>query len=322
MDIQSNNPALENHRLCKKRQKVREYLRDHGVLPSYGEPLTEDQQKIINQIENNDFSYKENLIYQSQLMRKEQMKMGSYQNKPAIIKQPSLSLEERQLSKKRKKVREYLRNYGVLPPYGDPLTEEQEEILLQIENNDFSYQQKLARNNQISATKTPGINPLKDSDNAPKHVYFRLRMVQILPPLGEPLSEIHQQIIDDVRDNWQDKTKNYFITKYLSYSTPEGRLLYRAYKKHKDEGFIFNLKAEDIIIPKYCPLLETDLSTDPKDSKEPNYATIDRIDSSKGYVKGNIRIISQKANKMKTSATQEQLLQFATNGIKLIENLK
>lgn len=317
-----SNPTLEKYKLSKKRQKTREYLRNQGILPPYGDPLTEDQQKIINQIENNDFSYKENFVHQNEMLRKEQMKMTSYQNKPAIIKQPSLSFEERKLSKKRKKVREYLRNHGALPPYGDPLTEEQEEILLQIENNDFSYQQKLAKSNQTSATKISGVDPPKETSNSPRYVYFRLRMAQILPSLGDPLSEIHQQIIDDVRDNWQDKTKNYFIIKYLDYSTPEGRLLYRAYKKHKDEGFIFNLKVEDIKIPKSCPFLEIDLSVDPKDFKEPHYATIDRIDSSKGYVKGNIQVISQKSNKMKTSATQEQLLQFATSGLKLMENMK
>jgi hypothetical protein len=42
-----------------------------------------------------------------------------------------------------------------------------------------------------------------------------------------------------------------------------------------------------------------------------NTSSLDRIDSTKGYVKGNIQVLSHKANTMKNSASPKQLLRFA-----------
>ena len=84
--------------------------------------------------------------------------------------------------------------------------------------------------------------------------------------------------------------------------------------KNKKE---FNIEPTDIVIPTHCPYLNVELLTDTKNNLSPNYYSIDRIDSSKGYIKGNIQIISRLANTMKNNATEEQLITFAKNILKI-----
>lgn len=58
----------------------------------------------------------------------------------------------------------------------------------------------------------------------------------------------------------------------------------------------------------HCPLLDCKLTYE---GRCDSLASIDRIDSSRGYTKDNVQIISYLANLMKSSATREQLLSFA-----------
>ena len=50
-----------------------------------------------------------------------------------------------------------------------------------------------------------------------------------------------------------------------------------------------------------------------------NLMSVDRIDAKKGYIKGNIEIISYKANRMKNNANTEELIIFAKNILKIYE---
>lgn len=68
-------------------------------------------------------------------------------------------------------------------------------------------------------------------------------------------------------------------------------------KKRKLE---FKIDLEDIIIPDFCPVLGIPLSMDSKDNA--NHPSIDRIDNSRGYVKGNVRVISWRANDLKKNS--------------------
>lgn len=75
-------------------------------------------------------------------------------------------------------------------------------------------------------------------------------------------------------------------------------------------GVVCDLEESDIIVPKFCPLTNIPISRGASTPKD-NSPSVDRIDNSKGYVKGNIRVISYLANRMKSNANRDQLFYFS-----------
>mgnify|MGYP003652898977 CR=1 FL=1 len=67
---------------------------------------------------------------------------------------------------------------------------------------------------------------------------------------------------------------------------------------------------EAIEYPKVCPVLGVKLDWG-MNGRQPNSPSLDRINPNKGYVKGNVMMMSDLANKMKNNATSEQLVKFS-----------
>ena len=76
-----------------------------------------------------------------------------------------------------------------------------------------------------------------------------------------------------------------------------------------------NIMSEDIILVRECPIFGVKLKygLNKCDKYSPS---IDRIDPNKGYTRDNIRVISMLSNQMKSNATEEELILFATNILK------
>jgi hypothetical protein len=95
-----------------------------------------------------------------------------------------------------------------------------------------------------------------------------------------------------------------------------GKVLFNSAKRRaKDKNFEFNIEVSDINIPTMCPILDIPIlkvyTEGKKSGPTPNSASVDRIDNNKGYVKGNVQVISHLANTMKASASPEELVKFA-----------
>lgn len=95
-------------------------------------------------------------------------------------------------------------------------------------------------------------------------------------------------------------------------------LLHGAKKRSQMRDRPFNLTIEDIQIPECCPILGLKLEVcqgGPLKDRVPKWAdnspTLDCIDPAKGYVKGNVWIISWRANHIKNDASPEELITIA-----------
>lgn len=116
------------------------------------------------------------------------------------------------------------------------------------------------------------------------------------------------------RDEIKEKLKQYYKTK-------NGRigLTYSSIKtgaKHRNLEVSVSLKYLRSIATDECPVFGTPFNWEDfgeKDGKTLDTSpSIDRIDSNKGYVEGNIVWISVKANRIKNNATEKELLQVYT----------
>jgi len=62
-----------------------------------------------------------------------------------------------------------------------------------------------------------------------------------------------------------------------------------------------------------CPLLGIPLVYGTKNKQSPNAASLDKLDPKKGYTEENTKVISFKANRIKSDATVQEILTLAQN---------
>lgn len=77
---------------------------------------------------------------------------------------------------------------------------------------------------------------------------------------------------------------------------------YRAKKR----GIEFSIELEDIEVPENCPVFGIPLFFS-EGRRTDNSYSLDRWDNAKGYVKGNVKIISWKANQYKGDMTIDEV---------------
>ena len=112
------------------------------------------------------------------------------------------------------------------------------------------------------------------------------------------------------RSRSSDKHIKNLLERDRRLADPRANMLRAAKERAKKHGIAFGLTIDDIAVPDYCPALGLRLTVG--EGKQCDASpSLDRLDSSKGYVPGNVWVISLKANRIKTNATANEIRRVA-----------
>lgn len=73
----------------------------------------------------------------------------------------------------------------------------------------------------------------------------------------------------------------------------------------------FDIEPDDVVVPGYCPVLGLELTPGIGRVHDAS-PTLDRIVPDRGYVKGNVVVISMRANRLKSDASIMELRRIAS----------
>ena len=263
---------MKNTTLKKKIQRIRKKLRLVGILPPFGGELNENQQLIWDQLRKGDFSHWED--YQK--------------NK---FKDLSVGSNVGTLSNQRYYVRKKLRENGNLPPFGQPLNEEQQKIEDQVNANDFSFfdtHLKKMRTTPNFVCKLCG-----DDDLLNFYISNKSKCKKCIS------LHMKKKYTNGDFFNRQEENKKWTLCNFIHYKVQQAK--HRSIRK----GIEFNITNEIIedIFKKqdgkcYFTNIELTFST-----HDWNSLSIDRLDNNLGYIKDNIVLVTRFINSSKNAMT-------------------
>lgn len=136
----------------------------------------------------------------------------------------------------------------------------------------------------------------------------------------EKIKEVKQKWYEENKDRLKIKMKEYNLKfsqkiaenrRKWADKNVEKRMFQSSKSRAMRDNILFDLEISDIVVPSKCPILNIELKHNNRKSAKYNSPSLDRFDNNKGYIKGNIQVISYRANTMKGDATPKDLLQFA-----------
>ena len=119
----------------------------------------------------------------------------------------------------------------------------------------------------------------------------------------------NSQIVDARNKKYQQAHKEEISKWQRGYRIENYRrlLLYRLKQRASAKGVPFNLSLDDLQIPTHCPVLGRRLTIGKSRGFRDWSPSVDRVIPKLGYVKGNVQVISNRANIIKRDASLVEL---------------
>ena len=114
-----------------------------------------------------------------------------------------------------------------------------------------------------------------------------------------------------------DKAYKAVLKKEKQNGTPKGilfhkrKMLERAKGRAAQKNLPFNITLDDFELPATCPVLGTEILLGTDANTRDQAPSLDRVIPALGYVKGNVLVISARANRIKNDATVLELRRVA-----------
>lgn len=117
------------------------------------------------------------------------------------------------------------------------------------------------------------------------------------------LDPVYRKRQSEMGKRYRDKnrTKPDFIVKQL-FSTAKNRA--------KTLGVAFEITKDDLVFEEKCPVFREPFNLTAERTQDAFSPTLDRIDPLKGYIKGNVSIVSFRANTLKNNLSLEEVEQL------------
>lgn len=150
--------------------------------------------------------------------------------------------------------------------------------------------------------------PMPKSTRTPEEwrEYRRLKMARWREANPERSKANNRRTVATWREANPEANREMKQRSYIA--NPKSRMLGAAKKRAEKAEVPFDIVADDIEIPTHCPVFGFEL-VDGGDRN--NSPSLDRIKPELGYVKGNIQVISTRANRIKNDATPEEMRRLA-----------
>ena len=123
--------------------------------------------------------------------------------------------------------------------------------------------------------------------------------------------------VANMKKAWKSKNIFYKRKTNQAIKNPQKYIYNHIKASAKNRNLEFNLEIDDIVIPEICPYLNIPIKFNFYDKLKDDSISVDRIDNTKGYVKGNIQLISNKANRCKSNLSINELIFFAKKILEL-----